>query len=85
MTFTDIKSGKKNVKLFCFVLLLTAFLCGCKSSVQETMTQEAKTAEKEEELETAAAETEEPEVRTGGYHKAQGKRDFCDRTYGRNR
>ena len=61
MTFTDISSGKKNVKLFCFVLLLTAFLCGCKSSVQETMTQEAKTAEKEEEQETAAAGTEEPE------------------------
>ena len=55
MTFTDIKSAKKNVKLLCFVLLLTAFLCGCKSSVQETMTQEAKMAEKEEEQETAAA------------------------------
>lgn len=54
MIFMGIESGKKKARLLCFVFLFGIFLCGCRSSVQETMAEESETGDRENKAETPA-------------------------------
>lgn len=60
MTYTDIKSGRKKVILMGTVLIAAVLFAGCRSSMQETFSEEAETGEPvETEATTDLEESEE--------------------------